>query len=81
MERVEITKQDQGWTIILPESIDFLGEAVYLKPLGSALILLPAANPWQILFESLTLFSEDCFEDWPETRPQDLPQEREEWFP
>lgn len=81
MERVEITKQDQGWTIVLPQSIDFLGEAVYLKPLGNALILLPAANPWQILFESLTLFSEDCFEDWPDNRPQDQPQERENLFP
>lgn len=68
-------------SIILPNTIDFPSDRVYIKHLSNALILIPADNPWQLLFDSLDQFSDDCFENFDADRHNFVPDKREELFP
>ena len=61
----------------LPKEFRFLGDRVYLKRLGDAVILLPYDTPWQSLVDSLSLFSSDFLEE----RIQPVTQAREFAFP
>jgi antitoxin VapB len=62
MDTAKILKNSNEQTLVLPEEYQFSGDEVYLKKIGNVLILIPTDNPWQSLFESLTLFSEDYME-------------------
>ncbi|WP_072620096.1 antitoxin [Spirulina major] len=73
--------QNDNGTIVLPQTIDFPSDRVYVKHLSNALILIPADNPWQILFDSLEQFSEDCFENFDVDRNKFVPDQREKLFP
>jgi antitoxin VapB len=48
----------------------------YIKKVGNAIILIPKNNPWQTLWNSRDLFSDDFME----TREQPPLPEREELF-
>jgi antitoxin VapB len=39
------------------------GSEVYIKKIGNVLVLISKENPWQALFYSLSLFSEDFMEN------------------
>jgi antitoxin VapB len=43
----------------LPKEYQFRGEQVHIQRVGSAVILLPTADPWSSFRESLNEFSED----------------------
>jgi len=43
----------------LPKEFRFEGSEVYIQRVGSAVVLLPYAEPWDALFESLGQFSDD----------------------
>ncbi len=45
--------------VILPKEFQFQGSEVYIKKIGSVIVLISKDNPWQALFDSLSLFSED----------------------
>jgi len=45
--------------VILPEDFQLAGTEVYIKKMGSAIILIDKDNPWQSLFDSLEQFSDD----------------------
>lgn len=68
-------------TIVLPNGIDFPSTQVYVKRISNALILIPADNPWQLLFDSLELFSDDCFANFETERNNFVADQREELFP
>ena len=38
------------------------GEEAYIKKVGNVILLIPKDNPWQTLFSSLELFSDDFME-------------------
>jgi antitoxin VapB len=60
MEITEVFEFGEGSQgVRLPKEFVFEGEQVYLKRLGNAIILLPYNNPWEILLESLSKFSDD----------------------
>jgi antitoxin VapB len=59
MDTAKLLKNSNEQTLVLPEEYQFSGDEVYLKKIGNVLILIPKDNPWQSLFESLNLFSED----------------------
>ena len=82
MQPIEIQKhQSDNTAIVLPEAIDFPSEPVYVKRISNALVLIPADNPWQILFDSLELFSPDCFANFEAERNNFVIDQREELFP
>ena len=52
------------------------GDEVYIKKVGTALVVIPKNHPWQTLMESLSLFSEDFLEN----REQPKLETREDIF-
>ena len=75
MDTAKLLKNSNEQTLVLPEEYQFSGDEVYLKKIGNVLILIPKDNPWQSLFESLILFSEDVLE----SREQPALEIREEF--
>ncbi|CAD5949687.1 Virulence-associated protein B [Planktothrix agardhii] len=75
MDTAKLLKNSNEQTLVLPEEYQFSGDEVYLKKIGNVLILIPKDNPWQSLFESLNLFSEDFME----SREQPAIEIREEF--
>ncbi len=43
----------------LPKTFRFAGERVFIRRMGSAVVLLPYQAGWDSLIESLELFSDD----------------------
>lgn len=76
MKTAKIFKNGQSQAVRLPKEFRFEGEKVFIKKVGNAVVLLPANNPWEPLFESLNKFSDDFME----TRHQPKQQEREAFF-
>lgn len=56
----------------IPQHLRFQTETVYIQRIGSAVVLLPADDPWGALFHARTLVSAD----FPEARQQQPWQER-----
>jgi len=50
---------EEHQAVRLPKDFAFKGNRVYLKRLGNAIVLLPYSEPWKILVESLSTFSDD----------------------
>lgn len=74
MNKIQLIQQGNQQIIILPEEYKFTSDEVYLKKVGDNLVIV-SENPWQDLWDSLDLFSEDFME----TREQ-LPLEKREEF-
>jgi antitoxin VapB len=69
-------KNGRSQAVRLPKEYRFDGDRVFIKRAGKAVILIPYAEPWQSLFESLARFSDDYMAD----REQPAQQEREVAF-
>ena len=76
MNTAKLRMQGNEQLAILPDGFQLVGEEVYIKKVGNAIILIPKNNLWQTLWNSLDLFSDDFME----TREQPPLQEREELF-
>lgn len=75
METAKLLTNGDNQTVILPKEFQFQGNEVYIKKIGSVIVLISQDNPWQTLFDSLSLFSEDFME----TREQPELENREAW--
>ena len=62
METAKLFKNGDTQAVILPKEFQFQGSEVYIKKIGSVIVLISQENPWQALFDSLSLFSEDFME-------------------
>lgn len=60
----------------MPEEFRFKGDKVFIKKMGPAVVLIPKENAWQLLIDSLDLFSKDYME----SREQPKLESREELF-
>jgi antitoxin VapB len=76
MQTAKLFKNGQSQAVRLPKEFRFDGDQVYIKRLGSGVLLLPHHDAWDIMIESLDKFSEDFMED----REQPEQQEREFGF-
>lgn len=76
MNTAKLRMQGNEQLAILPDGFQLVGEEVYIKKVGNAIMLIPKNNPWQTLWNSLDLFSDDFME----TREQPPLQEREKLF-
>ncbi|XWK89957.1 MAG: type II toxin-antitoxin system VapB family antitoxin [Phormidium sp.] len=63
METAKLLTLGENQSVILPKEFEFQGGEVYIKKIGSAIVLIPKDNPWQAMFDSLSLFSEDFMEN------------------
>ncbi len=76
MKTAKLFKNGQSQAVRLPREFRFEGTQVYIKRMGNAVLLLPEQDTWQILFDSLGLFSDDFME----VRDQPEQQVRETLF-
>jgi antitoxin VapB len=72
----KLFKNGQSQAVRLPKEFRFEGTQVFIKRIGNAVMLLPEQDTWQVLFDSLSLFSADYME----SREQPEQQEREDLF-
>ena len=73
METVKLLMNGDNQSLILPKEFQIQGSEVYIKKIVGVIVLIPKENPWQALFDSLNLFSEDFME----TREQPILEIRE----
>lgn len=76
MKVAKLFKNGQSQAVRLPKEFRFEGTQVFIKRIGNAVLLLPEQDSWQVLFDSLGLFSDDFMEG----REQPEQQEREKIF-
>lgn len=62
MKLAKLLMNDDNQTVVLPKEFQFDGNEVYIKKIGNAVVLISKENPWETLFHSLELFSEDFME-------------------
>ncbi len=63
METAKLFMNGRSQAVRLPKGFRFEGEEVFVKRVGSAVVLLPRRHSWETLYESLGSFSEDFMED------------------
>ena len=76
MDVAKLFKNGQSQAVRLPKEFRFEGTQVFIKRMGNAVLLMPEQDSWQVLFDSLDLFSDDFMEE----RQQPEQQEREDLF-
>ena len=76
METARLFKNGRSQAVRLPKEYRFKGDRVYIKRVGNAVMLIPYAEPWQSLFDSLKQFSDDYMAE----REQPTQQDREAAF-
>jgi antitoxin VapB len=59
MNTAKLSTDGKHQIVILPEEFQMTGNEVYIKKIGSAIVLIATDNPWQSLFDSLDEFSDD----------------------
>ncbi len=59
MKTAKLFQNGQSQAVRLPKEFRLPGNEVYVKKMGSAVVLLPREQSWDSLFESLALFSTD----------------------
>ncbi len=76
MDTAKLFMNGRSQAVRLPKDFRFDGDQVFIKKVGNAVILIPYHAPWNILVDSLQLFSVDFME-----RYEQLPiQDREDLF-
>ncbi len=63
MKIAKLFKNGQSQAVRLPKEFRFSGNTVYVKKLGSTLVLLPTDHPWESLFNSLQKFTPEFMEN------------------
>lgn len=76
MKTAKLFKNGESQAVRLPKEFRFPGNEVFIKRVGTAIVLLPKARSWESLIESLEKFPPDFMES------RDQPAEtdrREPW--
>jgi antitoxin VapB len=74
MKTAKLFKNGRSQAVRLPLEFRFEGTQVYIKRMGNGVLLLPEQDTWQMLFDSLGLFSDDFLEarDQPEQQVREM---------
>ncbi|WP_055074881.1 antitoxin [Pseudanabaena sp. 'Roaring Creek'] len=59
MNTAKLRMQGNEQLAILSDGFQLVGEEVYIKKVGNAIMLIPKNDPWQTLWNSLDLLSDD----------------------
>jgi antitoxin VapB len=76
MKTAKLFKNGESQAVRLPKEFRFAGDEVFIKRVGSAVVLLPKAKSWDTLIESLAKFPADFMRD----REQPVEVDRREPF-
>jgi antitoxin VapB len=73
MKTAKIFINGRSQAVRLPKEFRFSGDDVFIKKVGSTVVLFPKDDPWAPLVDSLDLFTDDFME----TRDQPAQDSRE----
>ena len=73
MTTAKLFANGQSQAVRLPKEFRFEGDEVYIKKIGSAVLLIPKGMEWNIFQDGLVGFSDDFMEG---SRDQGIIQER-----
>ncbi|WP_129629031.1 type II toxin-antitoxin system antitoxin VapB [Candidatus Oscillochloris fontis] len=59
MDSAKLFQNGKSQAVRLPKEYRFRGSKVYIKRMGNAIVLIPEHDSWQLMIESLALFSDD----------------------
>jgi antitoxin VapB len=59
MDAAKLFVNGNSQAVRLPKQYRFAGDEVVVKRLGNGVVLLPKADPWQVLFEAVGDFTPD----------------------
>jgi antitoxin VapB len=76
MKTAKLFKNGQSQAVRLPKEFRFEGEEVYIKKIGSSVVLLPEKNSWDALLGSLERFTPEFMAEREQPRKKD---KRESW--
>jgi antitoxin VapB len=76
MKTAKLFKNGQSQAVRLPKEFRFEGEEVYIKKIGSSVVLLPEKNSWDTLLGSLERFTPEFMAEREQPRKKD---KRESW--
>jgi antitoxin VapB len=63
VKTAKLFKNGESQAVRLPREFRFNGDEVFIKRIGSAVILLPKAKSWDTLIDSLAKFPDDFMTD------------------
>jgi antitoxin VapB len=63
VKTAKLFKNGESQAVRLPREFRFDGDEVFIKRIGSAVILLPKAKSWDTLIDSLAKFPDDFMTD------------------
>lgn len=63
MNTAKLFTNGKSQAVRLPREFRFSGSEVYIKRLGSTVVLIPKDNPWACLAASLDKFTDDFMAD------------------
>jgi antitoxin VapB len=59
MKEAKLFKNGQSQAVRLPKEFRLPGESVYVRRIGSAIVLIPKEQAWNLFLEGCTKFTED----------------------
>jgi antitoxin VapB len=73
METAKLFGNGNSQAVRLPKEYRFRGNEVIIKRMGSAVVLLPTDDAWQVMFDALAEFPDDVLltRDQPEARERE----------
>ena len=74
MDTAKVFMNGRSQAVRLPKEYRFEDEEVYINKVGNVVMLYPKTDKWTILFEAISMFTDDCFND----AMEDLPPENVE---
>ena len=75
MNIAKVSKEGDHQVVVFPNDFQVEETEFYLKKMGNTVVLMPKADPWRSLFDSLDQFSDDYMSD----RSQLLIEDREQF--
>ena len=75
MDTAKLFQSGRSQAVRLPKQYRFDGKEVAIKHLGTAVLLMPLDDPWQLMAEALDEFEPN----FTLTRDQPPQQQREDW--
>jgi antitoxin VapB len=76
MKTAKLFKNGQSQAVRLPKEFRFDGDEVFIKKVGSSVVLLPEKNSWDAVVESLERFTPEYMAERGQPRKKD---KRESW--
>jgi antitoxin VapB len=71
VKTAKLFKNGESQAVRLPREFRFNGDEVFIKRIGSAVVLLPKTKSWDTLIESLGKFPDDFMTDRQQPRGED----------